>query len=180
MFTEKGYPNFYRVVPSANEYNPPRLALMKYYNWTRVGTLYQNEAQYSLAHNQLVSELEKNKFKVEESQSFNDEITNQLEILKEKDVRIFLGNFNETWARHVFCEAHRLGMYGRKFQWLIVGMYSEKWWEKGQDDLACSKEELKEALVGTMIMEMIPLSSSGQITVSHIVSKTHISHMSYL
>ena len=30
---------------------------------------------------------------------FNDEITEQLEILDKKDVRIILGNFNETWAR---------------------------------------------------------------------------------
>jgi hypothetical protein len=30
---------------------------------------------------------------------FNDEITNQLDILIKKDIRIILGNFNETWAR---------------------------------------------------------------------------------
>ena len=30
---------------------------------------------------------------------FNDEITNQLGILIKKDIRIILGNFNETWAR---------------------------------------------------------------------------------
>ena len=30
---------------------------------------------------------------------FNDEIVDQLEILDKKDVRIILGNFNETWAR---------------------------------------------------------------------------------
>lgn len=48
MFTEKGYPNFFRIVPSENEYNPPRLSLMRFFNWKRVGTLYQNEARYSL------------------------------------------------------------------------------------------------------------------------------------
>lgn len=48
MFTEKGYPNFFRIVPSENEYNQPRLSLLKNYNWTRVGTLYQNQAKYSL------------------------------------------------------------------------------------------------------------------------------------
>ena len=30
---------------------------------------------------------------------FNDEITNQLDNLINKDIRIILGNFNETWAR---------------------------------------------------------------------------------
>lgn len=48
MFTEKSYPNFFRIVPSENEYNQPRLSLMRYFNWTRVGTLYQNEAKYTL------------------------------------------------------------------------------------------------------------------------------------
>ena len=95
MFTEKSFPHFFRVVPSDNEFNPPRLSIMRYYDWTRVGTLYQNEAKYALvkpisiswiitlvglyhkkqsltlsqAHNNLVSELEKNNFTIVESQS---------------------------------------------------------------------------------------------------------------
>ena len=48
MFSSTSYPHFFRVVPSDNEFNEPRLALLKQYNWTRVGTLYQNQARYSL------------------------------------------------------------------------------------------------------------------------------------
>ena len=48
MFTEESYPHFFRIVQSENEYNPPRLSLLKYFNWTRVGTLYQNLAKYTL------------------------------------------------------------------------------------------------------------------------------------
>ena len=48
MFTENTFPHFFRIVQSENEYNPPRLSLLRYFNWTRVGTLYQNEAKYSL------------------------------------------------------------------------------------------------------------------------------------
>jgi hypothetical protein len=44
--------------------------------------------------------LETNKFDVVASQSFNDEITGQLDAMLEKDVRIILGNFNESWARY--------------------------------------------------------------------------------
>ena len=44
--------------------------------------------------------LEQNKFDVVFSQSFNDEITGQLDAMLEKDVRIILGNFNESWARY--------------------------------------------------------------------------------
>ena len=48
MFTQKSFPHFYRVVPSENEFNPPRLSILRYFNWTRVGTLYQNSAKYAL------------------------------------------------------------------------------------------------------------------------------------
>ena len=48
MFTDKSFPHFFRVVPSDNEFNPPRLSIMRNFNWKRVGTLYQNEAKYAL------------------------------------------------------------------------------------------------------------------------------------
>lgn len=53
------------------------------------------------AHNDLIRKLRGGEFQVVLSQSFNDELTTQLEALKdkEKDIRIILGNFNETWAR---------------------------------------------------------------------------------
>ena len=55
------------------------------------------------AHNDLIRKLRGGEFDVVLSQSFNDELTTQLEALKdkEKDIRIILGNFNETWARQI-------------------------------------------------------------------------------
>ena len=47
-----------------------------------------------------MSKLEENRFDVVDAQSFNDELTTQLDSLIEKDVRIILGNFNQTWARY--------------------------------------------------------------------------------
>ena len=49
------------------------------------------------AHNDLIRQLRAGDFQVVLSQSFNDELTTQLEALrdKEKDIRIILGNFNE-------------------------------------------------------------------------------------
>ncbi|KAK6639980.1 hypothetical protein RUM43_008257 [Polyplax serrata] len=48
MFTNDNFPNFFRIVPSENAFNPPRLKLLQEFNWTRVGTIYQNEPRYSL------------------------------------------------------------------------------------------------------------------------------------
>ena len=124
------------------------------------------------AHNNLISELVKNKFEVVESQSFNDEITNQLEILRDKDVRIILANFNETWARRVFCNAYHHGLYGRKFQWVIVGgMYKEGWWkalDKGEA-INCTTQQMTMAVSGVIVTSPPPVSSDEDITISKLV-----------
>lgn len=44
---------------------------------------------------------------VAETASFGNEVFLALRKLKEKDVRIILGNFDESWARRIFCEAYR-------------------------------------------------------------------------
>nr|XP_014288756.2 gamma-aminobutyric acid type B receptor subunit 2 [Halyomorpha halys] len=163
MFTSDNFPNFYRVVPSENAFNAPRLKLMQHFNWTRVGTIYQNEPRYSLAHNRLVAELDEKEFDVVETQSFANEVASAIAKLKEKDVRIVLGNFNETWARSIFCEAHKVGMTGRKYQWLIMGTYGTQWW---LEPAPCPTHTLAQALDGVMLTDLLPLATSGEITVS--------------
>ncbi|XP_014235920.1 uncharacterized protein LOC106658448 isoform X2 [Trichogramma pretiosum] len=124
------------------------------------------------AHNRLVSDLDQNHIEVVESQSFATEVTTALEKLKGKDVRIILGNFNEVWARKIFCEAHRLNMFGRKYQWVIVGMYTEEWWLR--PDVSCAPLELQEALHGTILTDLLPLSTEQQITVSGITPDEYL------
>jgi len=107
MFTKDAFPNFFRVVPSENAFNAPRLALLKEFNWTRVGTVYQNEPRYSLPHNHMVADLDTMEVEVVETQSFVNDVAESLKKLREKDVRIILGNFNEHFARKAFCEAYK-------------------------------------------------------------------------
>ncbi|XP_015435948.1 PREDICTED: gamma-aminobutyric acid type B receptor subunit 2 [Dufourea novaeangliae] len=157
MFTSNSFPNFFRVVPSENAFNAPRVALLIHFNWTRVGTIYQNEPRYALAHNRLVADLDDSKMEVVETQSFATEVTTALEKLKEKDVRIILGNFNEIWARRIFCEAFKFGMFGRKYQWVIMGTYTEEWWL--QPGGGCAPSELTEALHGAILTDLLPLTT---------------------
>ncbi|KAJ8954123.1 hypothetical protein NQ318_005717, partial [Aromia moschata] len=35
MFTKENFPNFFRIVPSENAFNSPRLSLLKEFNWTK-------------------------------------------------------------------------------------------------------------------------------------------------
>ncbi|XP_044007907.1 gamma-aminobutyric acid type B receptor subunit 2 isoform X2 [Aphidius gifuensis] len=166
MFGSTSFPNFFRIVPSENAFNAPRVALLNHYNWTRVGTIYQNEPRYSLAHNRLVADLDDNKLEVVETQSFATEVSSALGKLKSKDVRIILGNFNEVWARKIFCEAYRYKMYGRKYQWVIMGTYTEEWW-LGSDG-GCAPSELAEALQGAILTDLLPLSTERHVTISGI------------
>jgi gamma-aminobutyric acid type B receptor len=55
MFTKQHFPNFFRVVPSENAFNAPRLKLLREFNWTRVGTIYQNEPRYSLVSRDIMA-----------------------------------------------------------------------------------------------------------------------------
>lgn len=181
MFTKDAFPNFFRVVPSENAFNAPRLAMLREFNWTRIGTIYQNEPRYSLPHNQLVADLDAIGATVLETQSFVKDVRESLRKLVEKDVRIILGNFDEYYARKVFCEAYRQKMYGRSYQWLIMGTYSEHWWNRttrrgmGQmgplEEDECEAEELAMALESTVMTDLLPLSTESGITVAGIVSR---------
>lgn len=209
MFTKENFPNFFRIVPSENAFNPPRLSLLREFNWTRVGTIYQNEPRYSLAHNRqvelnnktfatfnifsicsLVAELDTLGYEVVEAQSFTDEVNTALVKLKEKDTRIILGlfrpkriekqkfllltklgNFNERYARLIFCEAYKLEMFGRKYQWLIMGTYRDDWWKNVDLETNCTIENIEEALEQTILTDLLPLSTSDDITIAGIVLK---------
>ena len=61
-------------------------------------------------------------------------------------------------------------MDGKKFQWLIVGMYQDKWWEKNLEDTTCTAAEIQKALIGTMVLDILPLASNEDITISRRVS----------
>lgn len=64
----------------------------------------------------------------------------------------------------VFC---RLEMYGRAYTWLLLGTYSNKWWMRRAP---CSKRDLSAALDTTILTDLLPLSTTGEMTVSGIVS----------
>ncbi|XP_070137722.1 gamma-aminobutyric acid type B receptor subunit 2 isoform X1 [Drosophila bipectinata] len=173
MFTKDAFPNFFRVVPSENAFNAPRLALLKEFNWTRVGTVYQNEPRYSLPHNHMVADLDSMEVEVVETQSFVNDVAESLKKLREKDVRIIMGNFNEHFARKAFCEAYKLDMYGRAYQWLIMATYSTEWWNVTQDS-ECTVEEISTALEGAILVDLLPLSTSGDITVAGITADEYL------
>lgn len=68
-------------------------------------------------------------------------------------------------------------MYGKKYQWIIVGTYSHGWWKNIEPEFNCTLEELETALEQTILTDLLPLSTSGEITISGIVSEFIIRHI---
>ena len=64
-------------------------------------------------------------------------------------------------------------MFGRKYQWIIAAMYRPKWWEVPQEDVPCTPDELEEAIHGYIGLDLLPLSTNENITVSGWVSGQH-------
>nr|XP_046912763.1 uncharacterized protein LOC124493702 [Dermatophagoides farinae] len=88
-----------------------------------------------------------------------------LQDLKAKDVRIIVGNFGEEYGRKIFCQAYKEGIYGRRYQWIITGIYEENWWELNDDEselLGCNEQQLLEAINGYISTDVLPLSKNTQ------------------
>ncbi|XP_037069526.1 gamma-aminobutyric acid type B receptor subunit 2-like [Pollicipes pollicipes] len=115
---------------------------------------------------------------VVEMQTFAGKITDQLQKLKSKDVRIVLGSFDASWARRIFCEARREGMFGRRYQWVLVGLYGESWWLEDQfagPEAAepCTVAEVLHALPGAVFADVLHLSNNQRKTVSGMTASQY-------
>ncbi|KAK3594106.1 hypothetical protein CHS0354_040873 [Potamilus streckersoni] len=108
----KKYNNFYRTVPSDNDFNLARIALLKHFNWTRVGTIFQSAlkgpARYGHAHNHLVSLLEMADIAVVKVTGFVNEPESAVTELKILSCRLHV--------RHIIIPANtQEGKYVKRF-----------------------------------------------------------------
>ncbi|CAG2105256.1 unnamed protein product, partial [Medioppia subpectinata] len=107
-------PNFFRIVPSEAAFNPARVAVLKNFNWTRVGTIYQNSPRYSLPHSKLLADLDRANIDIVASQSIADELKPEMYLHKFKASN---PPFN-LYANALQCiNAYKEGLYGRRYQW---------------------------------------------------------------
>ncbi|XP_061114576.1 gamma-aminobutyric acid type B receptor subunit 2 [Conger conger] len=155
---KKKYPNFFRTVPSDNAVNPAVVKFLNHYNWTRVGTLTQDVQRFSEVRNDLTSELEKADIQIADTQSFSNDPCVNVKNLKDNDVRIIIGQFDENLASKVFCCAYNLNMFGSKYQWIIPGWYQENWWDKA-NTTNCTAKKLLTAMEGYISVDFEPLST---------------------
>jgi gamma-aminobutyric acid type B receptor len=117
-----------------------------------------------------VSLLDNAGIELAESQGFVNDLSQPLAKLIEKDVRIILASFNATWARRVFCAVSRTGLYGRHHQWIIAGPRQDGWWKEEDPSVNCTSYEILAALEGAFVVDVLPLTSSKEPTISGLVS----------
>lgn len=167
------YPRFFRTISSDSAFNPARAALLKKYGWKRVATLHQNEPSgiFSQATKKLHKLLSDMGIEIVVGEGFMENPANQMANIKEKDARIIIGSFYEKQARHVFCEAYKQSMYGKRYVWLIIDWYEDKWWEKklDEDQITCTAREMGEAVEGYLATDHMKLNedvTSKETTVS--------------
>lgn len=51
-----------------------------------------------------------------------------------------------------------------------MGTYNLEWWTLGDPENNCTAQDLERALEQTILTDLLPLATSGEITVSGIVS----------
>lgn len=162
------YPLFFRTIPSDTACNKARIALLKKFNWKQVGLIGKTDIIHSETTADLHEKLAEANVRILTSETFVDDPTSQVKSLKDKDVRIILGNFDERSARKVFCQAYRTGLYGARYAWLIPGWYGKDWWKKNlsEESLACTVDEMDEAVKGYIACDSVKMSPYNIATVS--------------
>ncbi|XP_052864575.1 gamma-aminobutyric acid type B receptor subunit 2 [Anopheles cruzii] len=123
------FPLFYRTVAPDSSHHPARIAFLARFGWDMVATFSQNEEGYSLAVNDLVTELERANITCAATISFAEtDFKEQLKLLRDRDVRVIIGSFSHEIAPQLFCEVYNLGMYGAEYAWILQDTYISSWW----------------------------------------------------
>ncbi|KAL5006196.1 hypothetical protein ScPMuIL_015002 [Solemya velum] len=149
--------------------NPMRIALMKYFGWERVGTIYYQEDMFVSQMSYFHHDLKQNNFTLLTTSVYTEtkSVAEYIRRLKQHEVRIIMGAFRASKAGYIFCEAYKQGLYGKKYLWILSGsqMY-DNWIASSPDNLPCTKEELYTATKGYLTLEHTILSRSDKPTIS--------------
>ncbi|KZC14670.1 PREDICTED: uncharacterized protein LOC107192774 [Dufourea novaeangliae] len=169
------FPLFLRTVAPDSSHNSARIALIKHFGWDTVTALSQTGDMYSLAVNDLVTELEQANITCTATITFaENDYKEQLRTLKELDTRIIIGSFSPRLAPHVFCEAWKLGMHGGDYAWILPGDTIDlsgmagNWWHSGPEE--CTPSQLSQTLDGLIIVKSHGSALGDEISSSGLTS----------
>nr|XP_012222335.1 PREDICTED: uncharacterized protein LOC105672169 [Linepithema humile] len=175
------FPLFLRTVAPDSSHNPARIALIKHFGWDTVTALSQTGDMYSLAVNDLVTELEQANITCTATITFaENDYKEQLRTLKDLDTRIIIGSFSPQLARRVFCEAWNLGMHGSDYAWILpddidLPRMTSDWWRTSVGE--CSPSQLSQTLDGLIIVKSHATIVGDEISASGLTSAKFTSEL---
>ncbi|EDV28740.1 uncharacterized protein TRIADDRAFT_51953 [Trichoplax adhaerens] len=139
---------FYRTCASDYDYNMPRISTCKYFNWTKVAIIYENDQLFVTGINQFKAILEEHKIEVITVENFEQggDMTDQMRSLKNKGARIIFGFFYEDNARRAMCTAYHFGLTDKLHQWFLPSWYPSSWWAKGDNNINCTIAQMHQAV----------------------------------
>ncbi|XP_065340349.1 gamma-aminobutyric acid type B receptor subunit 2 isoform X1 [Cloeon dipterum] len=147
------FPLFYRTVAPDSSHNPARLAFVRGFGWDTVTALSQDEDVFTLAVNDLVTELEEANITCTATITFSEsDFKDQLRYLRDLDTRIIIASFSHKVAPKIFCEAYQLGMYGSDYAWILQGSPLDGAWWADVSKTDCSQSALKAAVEGLILV----------------------------
>ncbi|XP_041462250.1 gamma-aminobutyric acid type B receptor subunit 2-like [Lytechinus variegatus] len=177
-----GNPLLFRTIPSTNSYNDPRIKMCMKWEWKNVGILGVNSLDNIAVVNDLITKLDESNIHVMVKEAFNvdkdmetmsQNIAQSLKYLKDKDVRVIIGNFYQKEAIQVFCEAYKAELYGSNYVWLIWGHYEHEWWKMDDETTDCTMEEISAAVEGYIAVTFDVLGDSNNETISKMTASEY-------
>ncbi|XP_071806670.1 gamma-aminobutyric acid type B receptor subunit 2-like [Asterias amurensis] len=150
------FPYFFRTNPAESGVNTPRIAIIKEFGWERVAIIHDNSEVFTSATNKFLEDLAKNNITLVAKESFTagEKPTVQLQSMKDKDARIIIASAQEEGYQQIFCEAYHLGLYGKRYVWIINSYNSVDWW-KNVTWLGCTEEEMHKVVdnyIGAVVL----------------------------
>ncbi|KAJ8044403.1 Gamma-aminobutyric acid type B receptor subunit 1 [Holothuria leucospilota] len=166
------HPTVYRTIPIAtNVFNDPYIWLIRNYGWSRVAFISKSATSFVMIQDDFVEKASKFNVSVA-TELIHDSAKNQIELLKNLDIRIiFLYTFEHD-ARQIFCEAHKSALSGPDIVWVIPTWFRDKWWLINDEKFDCSVEELAEMVEPSLIIgvDVLATSTLNKTTVAGVVS----------
>ncbi|KAE8289320.1 Gamma-aminobutyric acid type B receptor subunit 2 [Larimichthys crocea] len=99
----KRYGNLFSTVPSGRALNQATVKLLQHHKWSRVGIITQEGAGLSEMKKDVIAQLLDADLQVVSTPSLSEDVCASVRKLKDRDVRIIIGQFKEDSAAEVFC-----------------------------------------------------------------------------
>ena len=167
------FPLFYRTVPSYSDYSRAIFALMRHFDWLRVGVVHQEDSHYTRSLEDLnlfltssSANSSRGQASVILSQALNSFLTRSVEL--SSNARIFIVMAPENMAANIICAAYQRGLTGSMYQWILLGdNFYEDWWKPkdgGEEmgNLRCTAQEMLQAVKSVIILTHNPKLASGE------------------